>query len=69
MAENGLNLTIGGVRVINHTNLYTRKSEEHFKLFIGFENSVCTNLCVSTDGFKSDVKVRSVAELAKQAYD
>ncbi len=30
---------------------------------------MCTNLCISTDGFKADVKVRTVAELAKAAYD
>jgi len=69
VAGNGLNLTIGGVRAYNLTNLHTRKSEEHFKLFIGFQNKVCTNLCISTDGFKSDIKVRTVAELAKAAYD
>ena len=69
VAENGLNLTIGGVRAYNLTNLHSRKSEEHFKLFIGFQNKVCTNLCISTDGFSSNVKVRTVAELAKAAYD
>ncbi len=66
---NALNLTLGGVRAYNLTNLHSRKSEEHFKLFIGFQNKVCTNLCVSTDGFLSDVKVRTVAELAKAAYN
>lgn len=69
VAGNGLNLTIGGVRAYNLENLYSRKSEERFKLFIGFQNKVCTNLCVSTDGFKSDVRVRTVAELAKAAFD
>ena len=69
VADNGLNLTIGGVRAYNLENLYSRKTEERFKLFIGFKNSVCCNLCVSTDGFKSDVKVRTVAELAKAAYN
>ncbi|MDX8338779.1 DUF3871 family protein [Draconibacterium sp. IB214405] len=69
VAENGLNLTIGGVRAYNLENLYSKKSSERFKLFIGFQNQVCTNLCVSTDGFKSDVKVRSIAELAGRAYD
>lgn len=69
IAENGLNLTIGGVRAYNLENLYSRKSEERFKLFIGFKNSVCCNLCISTDGFKSDVKVRTIAELAKAAYN
>jgi hypothetical protein len=69
VAENGLNLTIGGVRAYNLENLYSRKSEERFKLFIGFKNNVCTNLCISTDGFKSDVKVRTVAELANAAFN
>lgn len=69
VADNSLSLTIGGVRAYNMENLYSKKSEERFKLFIGFKNQVCTNLCISTDGFKSDVKVRTVAELAKAAYD
>ena len=38
-------------------------------MFIGFKNSVCTNLCISTDGFKADIKVRTIAELAKAAYN
>lgn len=69
VAENSLNLTVGGVRAYNLTNLHSRKSEEHFKLFIGFQNKVCTNLCVSTDGFKAEIKVRTIAELAKAAYN
>ncbi len=69
VSNNDLNLTVGGVRAYNLSNLHTRKSEEHFKLFIGFKNSVCTNLCISTDGFLSDVRVRTIAELAKAAYD
>lgn len=66
---NALNLTVGGVRAYNMTNLHSRKSEEHFKLFIGFQNKVCVNLCISTDGFIGDIKVRTVAELAKAAYN
>lgn len=69
LAGNPLNLTIGGVRAYNLENLYSRKSEEHFKLFVGFQNRVCTNLCISTDGFKAEVKARSIAELAKAVYD
>ena len=36
-----LNLTIGGVRAYNHENLYSKKSMEKFKVFIGFKNLVC----------------------------
>ncbi|NQU33165.1 MAG: DUF3871 family protein [Bacteroidetes bacterium] len=69
VANNGLCLTVGGVRSYNLENLHSKKSEERFKLFIGFKNQVCTNLCISTDGFIGDVKVRTIAELAKAAYN
>ncbi|MBK6384900.1 MAG: DUF3871 family protein [Chitinophagaceae bacterium] len=59
-----LSLTIGGVKGYNLDNLYSKKgADEHFKAFIGFKNSVCTNLCVWTDGYMSDLKVRSLGHL------
>ena len=61
---NRLNLTIGGVRAYNHENLYSKKGAEKFKVFIGFKNLVCCNMCVSTDGYKSELKVMSTADLS-----
>ena len=55
-----LNLTIGGVKAYNLDSLNTRNSDQHFKVFVGFKNLVCTNLCVHTDGFLSNLKVRSL---------
>lgn len=62
---NRLNLTIGGVRAYNHENLYSKKGIEKFKVFIGFKNLVCCNLCVSTDGYQSELKAMSIQELFK----
>lgn len=67
IAGNRLNLTIGGVRAYNHENLYSKKAVEKFKIFIGFKNMVCCNMCVSTDGYKSELKVMSTTELLKAA--
>ena len=67
IAGNRLNLTIGGVRSYNHENLYSKKGMEKFKLFIGFKNLVCCNMCVSTDGFKSELKVMDVNGLLNAA--
>lgn len=67
IAGNRLNLTIGGVRSYNHENLYSKKSMEKFKIFIGFKNMVCCNMCVSTDGFKSELKVMNVHGLFNAA--
>ena len=61
---NMLSLTIGGVKAYNQDNLYSRsQSEQHFKLFIGFQNKVCTNLCIWSDGLLSDVKVHNLSTL------
>jgi hypothetical protein len=58
---NTLSLCVGGVKAYNLDNLYNKKgADEHFKIFIGFQNRVCTNLCVWTDGFYSDLKVSSL---------
>jgi len=60
---NQLSLTIGGVRAYNTENLYNKKTYEKFKFFIGFQNMVCCNLCVSTDGFQSEIKAMSCIDL------
>ncbi|WP_340113279.1 DUF3871 family protein [Maribellus mangrovi] len=65
---NTLSLSVGGVRAYNHENLYNKKSEEKFKVFVGFKNKVCTNLCVFTDGAYQEIKVRSINELAMSIY-
>lgn len=66
---NKLNLTIGGVRSYNQENLFSKKSMEKFKVFIGFQNTVCTNLCISTDGLKEDLRVSSILELKAKIYE
>ena len=60
---NQLAMIVGGVRAYNHENLYSKKSIEKFKFFIGFQNMVCCNLCISTDGFQSEIRVGNYAEL------
>ena len=62
-----LKLTIGGVRAYNEQNLYSKKSPEKFKIFIGFKNMVCCNLCVSTDGYQSCLRVMEASALRDSA--
>ena len=64
-----LNLTIGGVRAYNEQNLYSRKAPEKFRIFIGFKNMVCCNLCVSTDGYKASLRVMDPDSLLSSASD
>lgn len=64
-----LNLTVGGVRSYSEQNLFSKKSIEKFKIFIGFKNMVCCNLCIATDGLKNDLRVSSVEELKSKTHD
>ncbi|SNS06278.1 protein of unknown function [Belliella buryatensis] len=66
---NLLELTVGGVKAYNLDNLNSIKgSPEHFKVFVGFRNFVCTNLCVSTDGVKLDIRAKSLEDLYQQVF-
>lgn len=67
---NQLSLTVGGVKSYSLDNLYNKKGvDENFKIFIGFKNAVCTNLCVSSDGFVADLKVKNVGQLQAALSD
>jgi hypothetical protein len=65
---NKLSLTVGGVRAYNTENLYNKKTYEKFKFFIGFQNMVCCNLCVSTDGYQSEIKAMSYLDLEDKMF-
>jgi Domain of unknown function, B. Theta Gene description (DUF3871) len=61
---NEVTFTIGGVKSYGEDNLYNKKgSEEHFKVFAGFQNRVCTNLSVWSDGLAPDIRVKTISEL------
>lgn len=66
---NQLNLTLGGVRAYNHENLYNKKTFERFKFFIGFKNTVCCNMCVSSDGYVGDIRVASTQQLESKIFE
>jgi len=66
---NRLNLTIGGIRAYNNENLYSKKGLEKFKVFIGFKNMVCINMCVSTDGLKEEIKVMNTSDLIAKVIE
>jgi hypothetical protein len=67
---NRVNLTIGGIKAYNLDNLYNKKgADEHFKIFIGFQNKVCTNLCVWSDGYVGDLRVKNSNQLVDGIFN
>ncbi|RYH75536.1 DUF3871 family protein [Flavobacteriaceae bacterium 144Ye] len=69
IGDNELNLVFGGVRAYNKENLYSKKSLEKFKFFIGFKNLVCCNLCVSSDGNVVEIRSSSLKELESKIME
>lgn len=66
---NKLTLTVGGVRAYNTMNLYSKKTVEKFKVFVGFRNLVCCNLCVSSDGYVGQLEVSNTTDLFRCVLD
>ncbi|MCM8569543.1 DUF3871 family protein [Gramella jeungdoensis] len=66
IGDHEIALCFGGVRAYNNENLYSKKSLEKFKFFIGFQNLVCCNLCISSDGFAGELKSSSYKELSQK---
>jgi hypothetical protein len=59
-----LKLVIGGVKAYNQDNLNKNgNSLQQFTFFIGFQVTVCSNLCVWSDGFNSCIKVNTLDAL------
>jgi len=61
-------MTVGGIKNYSSDNLSGRKSDESFKVLIGFQNKICLNLCVWSDGVVGDLKVKNKAQLNSAIY-
>jgi hypothetical protein len=66
---NRLNLTVGGVRAYNHENLFSKKVPEKFKIFIGFQNMVCCNMCISTNGYMDELRAMNCQQILAQSVE
>lgn len=67
---NTLTLTIGGIKAYNQDNIYRCKgAPEHFKVFVGFLNKVCTNMCVWNEGFCKTLKVSTSRQLESAIFE
>lgn len=62
-------LTIGGVRGYNDDNLYSRPGPMRFKIFVGWQVRVCSNLMLQCSGFSGIFECMSGADINKKAVD
>ena len=59
-----ISLSVGGVKAYNQDSIgKDSRSPQHFKLFVGFKNTVCSNLCLWSDGSVQEVRASSLNDL------
>jgi hypothetical protein len=64
VGDNRVSMCVGGVKSYHLDNFHNCKGvDEHFKIFIGFQNRVCLNLCIQSDGIVDNLTARTVKEL------
>ena len=68
VAGQKIELTIGMCRAYNEDKLYSRKSPEKMKIFVGWKVRVCSNLCLTNDGNSGTVEVLTEADVYQKAY-
>lgn len=66
---NHLNLSITGCKSYGRDNLSGRMTAQKFSIAAGFLNLACTNQCLSTDGYKEEVKATSPSDLYQYTLD
>lgn len=64
-----VHLCIGGVRAYNEDKLYNRMSPEKFKIFIGWQVRVCSNLMLTCDGYGGSIDCMTEADIFQKSLE
>lgn len=64
-----LTLSISGCRSYEKDNLGGKLTAQKFSLAVGFLNKVCSNQCLTTNGYKEEIKVSNTSALYQSALE
>lgn len=64
-----VNLCIGGVRAYNEDKLYSRRSPMKFKVFVGWQVKVCSNLMLTCDGISGTIECMTEADIMQKTLE
>lgn len=64
-----VNLCIGGVCAYNEDKLYRPQTPMKFKIFVGWKVRVCSNLCLTCDGFSGTIECMTEADIMQKALE
>ena len=64
-----VHLCIGGVRGYNEDKLYNRPSAMKFKIFVGWQVRVCSNLMLQCSGFSGTIDCMTESDIKQKAFE
>ena len=64
-----VHLCIGGVRAYNEDKLYNRQSAMKFKIFVGWQVRVCSNLMLTCDGYSGTIECMTEADIMQKSLE
>ena len=64
-----VHLCVGGVRAYNEDKLYSRKSAMKFKVFVGWQVRVCSNLMLTCDGYSGIIECLTEADIMQKTFE
>lgn len=64
-----VHLCIGGVRAYNEDKLYGRQAPLKYKIFVGWQVRVCSNLCLSCSGFTGNIECMTTSDIKEKALE
>ena len=64
-----IHLTIGGVRAYSDDKLYNRPSALKFKIFVGWQVRVCSNLMLQTNGYSGTIECMTQSDIHQKALE
>ena len=64
-----VHLCIGGVRAYNQDKLFNRPSAMKFKIFVGWQVRVCSNLMLQCSGYSGTIDCMTEADIRQKALE
>jgi len=64
-----VNLVVAGVKAFNQDKMHGKTTPQKFKVAIGFQVHVCSNLCIFTDGYVKEIHTSNTDDLYLDVYN
>jgi hypothetical protein len=64
-----VNLVVAGVKAFNQDKMHGKTTPQKFKVAIGFQVHVCSNLCIFTDGYVKEIYTSNTDDLYLDVYN